>query len=307
MNQLSVRYFLTVRVEGTKERVVENLETTHQITILTPEIFPVIKNQMLEAKQTPKKLGIFSQGTCNIKCYLQKDVIYPRDSLQIKAIVDNSKVTRSVESYTMQLMRRVEVISLNKKSIKPLFTRDQIILEETFEANCDKKQTEEKQFDLYIPEAIFPDEEKMLMPTLSSDDKHMQRGPSSSFSGQLFKIIHVVYFQVRHQHKKTSAQVAFPILIMTPNTSKMNPFKYKHKQHPNWQPYEYKNKELYMLPEEESMHPYLKFRYDLIQKELEFTQAKNQRSDTMQWNNPEEVLNAYEEQKGNAYNEYGHE
>ena len=163
----------------------------------------------------------------------------------------------------MTLMRRIEVISLGKKQ-KPLLVRDQNILEEVFEANCDKKKSEERQFELYIPETIFSEQEKKLMPALSIEDKHMQRGPSSSFSGQLFKIIHVLYFNVRHVGKKNPTQVAFPILIMTPNTSKLNAYKYKHKQYHNWQPYEYKSKDLYMLPEEESMHPYLKFRYDLI-------------------------------------------
>jgi len=82
-------------------------------------------------------------------CTFDKDVLYPKDTLQVTVAVDNTKCSKKIEKYKIKLIRRTQVFNL--KTSKPIYTNDQIVISEKYEAKCAGKGTEKQIFSLAIP------------------------------------------------------------------------------------------------------------------------------------------------------------
>lgn len=67
-------------------------------------------------------------------CVLEKDILYPRDSINLQVYLDNSKCKRKVEKYTVRFVKRVQFFEKNKI----VFLNDEIFHEKVVKAKCDK-------------------------------------------------------------------------------------------------------------------------------------------------------------------------
>lgn len=222
---------------------------------------------------------MMNKGRCRVTCELNKDSFYPRETVAISSAFDNTECKKQIEKYTAVLLRRIQVF--NMQADKLFFQREQILLQDVQTPGKDMKDKgiEQKQFAFDIPESIFVSEaEKQKMQyNITSDEKGVSYGLSSSVSGQLFKIQYIVQVFVKHQGigKKigkgndfgSMKEVSIPIIIMTPNKNVMSSYKYKIKALPGWAPYEYKQNDFYMTPEMENQHPYSQYRKWLIGRE----------------------------------------
>ena len=64
-----------------------------------------------------------------------------------------------------------------------------------------------------------------------------------------------------------------PLLIKLPSKKSLSLAKLKHKSFPNWKPYEYSNKDLYLTEEQEQEHaPYSILRKKYIQAQKDFAE-----------------------------------
>lgn len=103
------------------------------------------------------------------------------------------------------------------------------------------------------------------MPKLPFKDKFLQAGPSSSLTGELYRVMNVLRLEVKHKGcSKPAVTVNYPIIVMTPDTSVLKSFKTKVSQKIGYNPYQYSLKELYLTAEEEDLVPYLSWRKDFI-------------------------------------------
>lgn len=235
---------------------------------MTPEFCEPIWNQQLVVKQNIRRLKVFGQGACIMTCVLEKDILYPRDSINLQVYLDNSKCKRKVEKYTVRFVKRVQFFEKNKI----VFLNDEIFHEKVVKAKCDKNQTEDIQFLYQIPDSIFKDDiHQKRLPVVNKEDKAFTHGPSTSFTGKLFKVQYAIQVFVKHQGVGSSLasmkEASIPLIIMTPSRNIMNTDKPKIKQHPNWQPYEYKLKEYFLDEADEAKQPYSKYRKGVIEKE----------------------------------------
>ena len=80
------------------------------------------------------------------------------------------------------------------------------------------------------------------MPAVELDEKHLERGPSSSISGQMIKVMYSVQFELVYDKK--SNIISLPLTIMTPNINAIYPIKPTRDEHPEWNPYIFNEKEL---------------------------------------------------------------
>jgi hypothetical protein len=65
---------------------------------------------------------LLSSGVIKLKCTLNKDVFFPRDTLHLDVIINNEKCKKKCEKFTCRILRRVEVYNLEKN--KFLFGHD---------------------------------------------------------------------------------------------------------------------------------------------------------------------------------------
>ena len=70
-------------------------------------------------------MGLFGNGTCNLTCVLEKDMLYPRELISLQIYVDNSLCKRKIDKYTVRFVRRVQL--LNGPQV--VYLNDQIIHE----------------------------------------------------------------------------------------------------------------------------------------------------------------------------------
>ena len=45
-------------------------------------------------------------GTCSYTCTFEKDVLYPKDSINLSVKIDNTKCSKKIEKYKIKLLRR---------------------------------------------------------------------------------------------------------------------------------------------------------------------------------------------------------
>ena len=90
-----------------------------------------------------------SAGTCKYVCKFEKDVLYPKDSINLDIEIDNSKCSKKIEKYKIKLLRRTQVFNI--KTSKAIYTNDQILVSEKMMSSCGAKQSETKNFVFQIP------------------------------------------------------------------------------------------------------------------------------------------------------------
>jgi hypothetical protein len=67
-------------------------------------------------------MGLLGAGTCSYVCKFEKDVLYPKDSINLTVDIDNSKCSKKIEKYKIKLLRRTQVFNI--KNSKPIYTND---------------------------------------------------------------------------------------------------------------------------------------------------------------------------------------
>ena len=173
-------------------------------------------------------------GSCTYTCKFEKDVLYPKEIINMTVDIDNSKCTKKIDKYKIKLLRRTQVFNI--KTTKPLYTNDQILVSEKMSSECDAKKTEQKNFEFKIPQSIFVSEEEESRIKVPLQEKGLAQGPSSSLSGKLYKVQYVLQFSLKHNivgaKQKTMPDAQIPVIIMTPNINIPNHEKVKIKQHP---------------------------------------------------------------------------
>lgn len=234
------------------------------------------------------KAGLFKKhGKCSAKCTLSSDVVYPRGGLNLHVTVDNTESKKPVEKYVYRLTRRVEFINLSKKKPTPIFMNDTVIHEEDRSAACEAGKAESFEMTYFVPDHFYGylgEDQRKMMPKLEYADKHMQAGLSNSLSGQLFKVMYVLQFEVHHKgFTKPMVKVNMPVMIMSPESNVVRSEKKKINEHPSWKPYEYSDKALYLTPEEEEANNYLSYRRRLIDDEAKYIKTQAKRAESMYW------------------------
>lgn len=99
-------------------------------------------------------MGIFNHGKCILTSVLHKDVLYPRETVQLMSYIENQNCKKNVLKYTVRILRRIQVFmddknenvipdEKNKANDKPLYVTDYTVWEQEFKANCKKLGYEE--------------------------------------------------------------------------------------------------------------------------------------------------------------------
>ena len=99
-------------------------------------------------------------GTCSYTCTFEKDVLYPKDSINLSVKIDNTKCSKKIEKYKIKLLRRTQVFNLKKEDRRPMYTNDQILVAEKLTSECKAKNSETKDFKFQIPQSIFLDDDE---------------------------------------------------------------------------------------------------------------------------------------------------
>lgn len=53
--------------------------------------------------------SLFSYGKCALTSVLSKDVLFPRESIELRAFIDNQNCLVDISKYTFRLLRRIQV------------------------------------------------------------------------------------------------------------------------------------------------------------------------------------------------------
>ena len=61
-----------------------------RISVTTPEFTSPILNQEITNKAKIKSMGLMGAGTCSYVCKFEKDVLYPKDTINLKVEIDNT-------------------------------------------------------------------------------------------------------------------------------------------------------------------------------------------------------------------------
>jgi hypothetical protein len=51
-------------------------------------------------------MGLMSAGTCKYVCKFEKDVLYPKETINLDIEIDNTKCSKKIEKYKIKLLRR---------------------------------------------------------------------------------------------------------------------------------------------------------------------------------------------------------
>jgi len=89
-------------------------------------------------------MKMFSNGECKVTTVLKSDLLYPRQSIELKIDIDNQKCSKPLERYLGTLARRIEVVNMAKKNKAPFYFHDEEIMRQEITASCDKKSSEER-------------------------------------------------------------------------------------------------------------------------------------------------------------------
>ena len=130
--------------QGSTMKEMQKMIHTRRITIVTPEFSAPIMNQEIEVTSKIKSMGLMGAGVCSYTCKFEKDVLYPKDSINLEVEIDNSKCSKKIEKYKIKLLRRTQVFNL--KTSKAIYTNDQILVSEKTESKCAAKKSEKKNF-----------------------------------------------------------------------------------------------------------------------------------------------------------------
>lgn len=158
-------------------------------------MFPTLYNQKVD--QTVKmKTCCSNKGRYAYKLKLNQDVFFPRESLKLELDLDITESKINLETVTCELCRHVDV--LNPKRNKVSYKNEKVIIKEEYVPFC-KNGTASKLFEFYIPDNIFyPEEtEKPLMPKIGINDKHMEKGISSSINTQIYKVSYSINLNIK--------------------------------------------------------------------------------------------------------------
>ena len=135
MHTSRIFYELVIQVESLQAgSLVNDLQYQKRINVMTPEFCEPIWNQQLVVKQNIRRLKVFGQGACIMTCVLEKDILYPRDSINLQVYLDNTKCKRKIEKYTIRFVKRVQFFEKNKV----VFLNDEIFHEKVVKAKCEK-------------------------------------------------------------------------------------------------------------------------------------------------------------------------
>lgn len=136
-----------------------------------------------EFSKTYKFKSIFgSNGSFTMKMTLNQDIFYPKETLHLDVNIENTKCKKPCEAFAARLIRRIEITDLKKKKL--LLGHDTIILTKDYATDCQPGTETTQAVDIEIPEDMFvPQEEKAKYPELVLDEKHLEKGLSSSFLG----------------------------------------------------------------------------------------------------------------------------
>jgi sporulation-control protein spo0M len=79
---------------------------TRRITVITPEFSAPLLNQEISVSSKIKSMGLMGAGNCTYTCKFEKDVLYPKDSINLTVDIDNSKCSKKIDKYKIKLLRR---------------------------------------------------------------------------------------------------------------------------------------------------------------------------------------------------------
>lgn len=79
-------------------------------------------------------MSLMGAGTCSYICRFEKDVLYPKESINLTVDIDNTKCSKKIEKYKIKLLKRTQVFNL--KTAKAIYTNDQILCSEKMVAKC---------------------------------------------------------------------------------------------------------------------------------------------------------------------------
>jgi hypothetical protein len=108
--------------KGSTMTELQKMIFTRRITIITPEFSQPILNQKVPVSGKVKTMSLIGAGTCSFLCTFDKDIAYPKDTLNVTVDVDNSKCSKKIDKYKVKLLRRTQVFNL--KTSKPIYTND---------------------------------------------------------------------------------------------------------------------------------------------------------------------------------------
>lgn len=118
LNTFKIRYNIIAAIESldggiveTKKQGVTMVESqkmfqSKRITVITPEFIAPILNQKVEVSSKIKSMGLMGAGTCSYTCKFEKDVLYPKEIINLVVDIDNSKCTKKIDKYKIKLLRR---------------------------------------------------------------------------------------------------------------------------------------------------------------------------------------------------------
>ena len=77
-----------------------------RLTIITPEFAAPMMNQEVSVSSKVKSMGLMGAGVCSYVCTFEKDVLYPKENINLKVNIDNSKCSKKIDKYKIKLLRR---------------------------------------------------------------------------------------------------------------------------------------------------------------------------------------------------------
>lgn len=77
-----------------------------RITIVTPEFSEPIQNQKIEVSSQIKSMNLFGTNFCSYICTFEKDVLYPKETINLTVDIDNTKCGKSISKYKIKLLKR---------------------------------------------------------------------------------------------------------------------------------------------------------------------------------------------------------
>ena len=96
--------------------------------------------------------------------------------------IENTKCKKPCESFAARLIRRIEITDMKKKKL--FLGHDTVVLTKDYASDCQPGAGSTQAVDIEIPEDIYvTEEERQKYPELVLDDKHLEKGLSSSFLG----------------------------------------------------------------------------------------------------------------------------
>jgi hypothetical protein len=117
-----------------------------------------------------------------MKMTLNQDIFYPKETLHLDVNIENTKCKKPCESFAARLIRRIEITDMKKKKL--FLGHDTVVLTKDYASDCQPGAGSTQAVDIEIPEDIYvTEEERKKYPELVLDDKHLEKGLSSSFLG----------------------------------------------------------------------------------------------------------------------------